>query len=469
MFARNILAAAVAAAFSTSAFGADDAEVKEIRDELKTMKDSYESRIRQLEDRLQKAEKEPADAPAAAPAATTKQGTWSNAFNPAISLILDGKYRGLEQDPATYQIGGFMPAGGHDEDGHSHGSGPGERGFGIDESELTISANIDPYFSGYFTAGISGDNELEVEEANITNTGFIPGTTFKFGRFFSGTGYLNEQHPHAWDFVDAPLVYQAFYGGNLGEDGLQARWVAPTPVLLEFGLEVGRGANFPGTDEDKNGLNAGAVFVHLGGDIGASHSYRIGASYRKTEATDRHYEDESVLAGGEIENAFTGNSKTYGVDFVWKWAPNGDPTGRNFKFQAEYFQRKEDGTLTYDPEDALALGAPSGAYSSDQSGWYAQAVYQFMPRWRVGARYDRLDSGTINNALIGTSGLTPEDFPILAAHDPTRSTVMVDFSPSEFSRFRVQYARDEARFDQPDDQIMLQYIMSLGSHGAHKF
>jgi hypothetical protein len=475
MFRTQFLAAAFATAFAMpAANAADDVEIDQIRDEIKSMKDSYEDRIRTLEDRLREAEsrREPAPASAAAPApvAASKPAANQGGFNPAISLILDGKYRQLQKDPETYAIGGFIPAGGHeDEGGHSHGAGPGERGFGIDESELTISANIDPYFAGYFTAGISRDNELEVEEAHITNTGFIPGTTFKFGRFFSGVGYVNEQHPHAWDFIDAPLVYQAFLGGNLGEDGLQARWVAPTPLFVEFGVEAGRGANFPGSEREKNGFNAGAAFVHVGGDVGISHSYRIGASYRRTTAVDRHYEDESALAGGEVENAFTGDSRLYGVDFVWKWAPNGDPTSRNFKFQAEYFQRKEEGSLAYDPEDTLGLGAPSGTYSSDQKGWYAQVVYQFMPRWRVGARYDQLDSGTVANALVGRAGLTVDDFPILASHDPRRSSAMVDFSPSEFSRFRLQYMRDEARFDETDNQVVLQYIMSLGAHGAHKF
>jgi hypothetical protein len=46
---------------------------------------------------------------------------------------------------------------------------------------------------------------------------------------------------------------------------------------------------------------------------------------------------------------------------------------------------------------------------------------------------------------------------------------MVDFSPSEFSRLRVQYAWDQARFTDTDDELSLQYIMSLGAHGAHKF
>jgi hypothetical protein len=47
---------------------------------------------------------------------------------------------------------------------------------------------------------------------------------------------------------------------------------------------------------------------------------------------------------------------------------------------------------------------------------------------------------------------------------------MVDWSPSEFSRVRLQYARDRAGYDGlTDNQIILQYQMSLGAHGAHNY
>ena len=87
-----------------------------------------------------------------------------------------------------------------------------------------------------------------------------------------------------------------------------------------------------------------------------------------------------------------------------------------------------------------------------------------MPRWRVGLRHDRLNYGKVNtDAALLTS------LPVLGQHNPTRNTVMFDYSPSEFSRFRVQLARDESRKDQPDNQFMLQYVTSLGAHGAHNF
>ncbi len=462
MFRKNILAAAVAAVFAVpaSAFAADDAEIKKIREEIESIKDGYETRVRQLEQRLEKAEQSAGTAKPAAP--TQSAPASANAFNPAISLILGGQFNNLQRDPETYQIGGFIPGG--DE------IGPGNRSFNLGESELTVSANIDPYFSGFFVMAVTPENEVGVEEGYVQNTGFVPGVTVKFGRFLSGFGYLNEIHAHAWDFVDAPLVHQAFFGGQLKEEGLQARWLAPTPVFVEFGLETGRGANFPGSERGKNGVNSGMIFAHVGDDVGISNSYRFGASYRVTHAQDRPFDDLDSL-GNAVTNAFTGDSKIWGVDFVWKWAPNGNTVDRNFKFQAEYLRRNEDGDLAFDTAvvSAQAAAGTSDAYRSSQSGWYVQGAYQFMPRWRVGLRYEELDSGNTDIGLVNSGALTAADFPRLAQNDPKRTTAMIDFSPSEFSRFRLQFARDEARFNEADNQVFLQYIMSLGTHGAHKF
>ena len=48
-------------------------------------------------------------------------------------------------------------------------------------------------------------------------------------------------------------------------------------------------------------------------------------------------------------------------------------------------------------------------------------------------------------------------------------TMMLDWSPTEFSRLRLQYASDKSRLGVTDNQWLLQYIYSLGAHGAHKF
>lgn len=453
MYFRTLLAVAVAAVptiLAIPGYADEAADIRAIREEIKA-----------LEERMKNAES--ALPSKSAPAGAGSSGILgSNAFNPAMSLILSGQINHLERDPATYGIGGFIPGGGE--------IGPGERSFNLGESELTISANIDPYFSGKFVMAAGPEGGAEVEEAYAQNSGAIPGTTLRFGRFLSGIGYLNEIHAHAWDFVDAPLVHQAFFGGALKEDGAQVRWLAPAPVFLEFGIETGRGANFPGTDRNKNGLNGGMLFAHVGDDVGAGGSYRMGASYRKTRALDRQYQDINSLDQTVI-NAFEGDNKIWAVDLVWKWSPNGNPVERNFKLQTEYFRREEAGRLTYDVDGTSTPGTGTDCYASKQSGWYAQAVYQFMPRWRAGMRYETLSSGTVENSLVSNNvnGLTASDFPLLAANKPKRSTVMMDFSVSEFSRLRLQFARDQARFNVTDNQIVLQYVMSLGAHGAHTF
>ena len=129
-------------------------------------------------------------------------------------------------------------------------------------------------------------------------------------------------------------------------------------------------------------------------------------------------------------------------------------------------ERRESGELAFDLENAALVDS----YRSTQSGWYLQGVYQFTPRWRAGLRYDALDSGNPEIGLVTSGSLPDEAFPALLSGDPSRTTVMVDWNPSEFSRWRLQYAWDDARDDgETDRQLSLQYLFGIGAHGAHKY
>jgi len=127
--------------------------------------------------------------------------------------------------------------------------------------------------------------------------------------------------------------------------------------------------------------------------------------------------------------------------------------------------RTEDGQLAFDVTGQNL----TGDYSSAQSGWYLQVVYEFIQRWRVGLRYDSMHSGTPSIGLVNAGILSPADFPTLLPATPTRTTAMIDWSLSEFSRLRAQYAWDQARAHERDQQLLLQYIFAIGAHGAHKF
>ena len=464
---RNMLAPgafALALAVTPAAHAASDAELADIREQIRQLKDSYEARIQALEQRLKDAEARsaaapappsataPAPATAAAPSAPGTAGASGiAAFNPAISAVLQGVYANLSQDPNQYAIAGFVPSG---------DIVPAKRGFSIAESELNLSANVDDKFYGNLVFSLSPENTVEVEEAYGLYTAAPYGLAPKFGRFLSGIGYQNEQHQHAWDFYDAPLVYQAFLGGQYQNNGLQVKWVAPTDLFIELGGEVGNGEGFPGTGRNKNGVANGNAYLHVGGDIGSSHSWRAGVSYLQTAARNRDY-TQIDLAGNDADLSFSGRTQLAIADFVWKWAPNGNARETNFKLQGEYFWRRERGDLTYDASGALGL-MQTGDYRSSQSGFYAQGVWQFMPQWRIGARYDWLDPGSIDygaNAIYLANGF----------FNPQRTAVMLDWTPSEFSRFRVQYQQSKLKPDFTDNEFFLQYILTLGAHGAHKF
>jgi hypothetical protein len=457
MITKKLVASAVALACGTPLLASanDSDEMEKLRAEVQQMRNSYENRIQALETKLEqvqasagKAEESAAKAESAAiEASASKTPASSNAFNPDISLILSGIYANRSQN-SDYHITGFQTGG---------DIGPGVRGLSLAESELGVYANIDHYFYGGLNLALASDNTVSVEEAFVQTTSLPAGLTVKGGRFFSGVGYLNEQHAHTWDFVDNPLAYQAFLGGQYGDDGVQVKWVAPTDLFLELGTEAGRG-RIAGTEgKDKNGAAMGSLFAHVGGDIGVSSSWRAGLSYLRTSPDKRQSPDLNT-AGDFITNQFSGTSRLWIADFVWKWAPNGNTNVTNFKLQGEYLHRSETGDLTYDLDHV----ASADRYSSSQSGWYLQGVYQFRPYWRVGLRYDQLDSGSAsygsNTANIVNDG-----------YAPSRITAMLDYSPSEFSRIRLQLAQDKSRENQTDNQFFVQYIMSLGAHGAHKF
>ncbi len=430
--------------------------------ELKRLKNDYGGRLRRLEARLKAAESNtasrtapppPAAAapPAAALPATVASPTFelpppaiasaaggpaqAGAFNPAIGVVLQGKASAFSQNPNTYRVRGFALG---DE------AGPGTRGLSLDESEVNFQANVDPYLYGNLTVSLSPDNKVSIEEAFIQSTSLPYGFTLRAGRFFSGIGYLNEQHSHTWDFADQALPYRVFLNNQYDDDGVQLRWLAPITQFIEFGGELFRGDAFPAGGAARVGFGTHSLFAHTGGDIDESSSYRTGISWLRTKASDR-----ATPTIGAPDDIFNGNSDTLIFDAVYKWAPNGNPVDTNLKLQGEFFARQDDGQFN------------SIRYRGWQTGFYAQAVYQFMPRWRVGARYDQVEGNRYGGLLAGSTvdslGITPR-----------RASAMLEYNTSEFGRFRLQYNRDWSR-GTPDNQAILQYIINIGAHGAHIF
>ena len=374
-------------------------------------------------------------------------------FNPDISLTLDGRY-GSYSNTSDYELPGFMLGG---------EASRGEQGFHLGHTELSMSSNIDDMFFGKFTVAIAeheGETEVELEEVYVETIALGNGMSARGGRFYSDIGYLNNQHNHYWDFTDAPLIYRGLFGNQLIDDGLQLSWLVPTETYFKVGVEATRGGRFPAGGAANDGKGAYAMFAKFGGDVGLSNAWQLGFSHWRADIENRASGGHAHEVGAVETPTYTGESTVNGIDFIWKWSPNGNNREQNLKFQAEYFVRDEDGQVELVGSDPLE----STSYQGEQSGWYLQSVYQFIPRWRVGYRYDQLDSDNkgSDSDILAEAGLDNED------HKPERSTLMLDYSYSEYSRFRLQLSKDDS-YEDSDNIVFLQYIVTLGAHGAHRF
>lgn len=373
-----------------------------------------------------------AQASAAPPSASSAPvGANGNAFNPAISLVLNGTYAHHSLPPARYDRAGFPIVG---------EGGPLEQGLGLGESELAMAANIDDKFYGQLTLAVGsedGNDEIGIEEAYIDALSLPGGLTLRTGRFFSNIGYLNSHHTHTDQFSDRPLVSQSFLGNQYFDDGVQLRWVAPTELFVEVGGEVLRGQRFPGGGGGNGGVGTKTAFVHFGGDIGSEQSWLAGLSTLHTDAN-------------HAEDGFSGNADLYIADLTWKWAPQGNFKDGGLTLRSEVFAEDRNGWLD-DPNGE----APAQRWNGQRWGAYVQGVYRINRHWETGYRYDHLWS---DNGL-----------PLATGYEPSRHTLMLTWLNSEFSLVRLQLSHDQPNRDAVDNVISLQYQVNMGAHGAHKF
>ncbi|MDD2776042.1 MAG: hypothetical protein PHU06_08805 [Gallionella sp.] len=466
MFKKSHVGVLIAAIFSQAlpVFAASDADLQALRDQMQQLRQHYDQHMKQMkrdyeliERRLQQAEVASKQAQTSSKQAevTSQQAVEAarkqadaapvidNGFTPAIELILEGTYAQMRKNPNLAATGFSMKS-------------PLQfPGFNLGESDLGITANIDPNLKGVAAIGLEPTGTLFIENAYVESTALGDAFKMRFGRFFSGLGYLNERHAHAWDFADQPLVYESLWNNQIGEDGIQLRWRAPTAMFVELGGEIGRGRNFPATDrQNRNGAGAGTLFAHIGEDTTET-SWRAGASAYQTKRVDAVSSAVPDLLGtvGGVNNSFSGDSFTTGLDFVWKYAPSGG--NRYLKLQGEFFSRRENGLLTYNTAGANVRDT----YSNTQSGWYAQSVYQFMPHWRAGLRYDQLNPGVATVGLLNVGNVISN-----YAFKPTRTTLMFDFTPSEYAMLRLQMIKDQSRQGLFDNQFLVQYVMTMEKH-----
>jgi hypothetical protein len=203
--------------------------------------------------------------------------------------------------------------------------------------------------------------------------GLVP----KFGRFLSGVGYVNEQHQHVWDFFDAPLPYQAFFGSQFRSDGLQLKWVAPTETFLEFGGEIGDGKNF----RHRPTRMASAVAPPSctpAAPLGAS-TNGVPACLPASSSEDRQY-TQTDLFGNSVPELGKSRLTIADLSGNGRWQRDERQLrsrANTWRKQATYLRQRRRSTHQH-------------VRHSSRQRVVCRRRLQFLPHWRVGGRYDRL-------------------------------------------------------------------------------
>jgi len=380
-----------------------------------------------------------------------------NRFNPDLSIIADFAAVGTNVSDKTAQslaVPGFIDQ--SDRTGKL-------RGINFNYLELAFASSVDPYFD-FFGVVTFAPEGFDVEEAFVDTRQLPFGFQLRLGKFLSAFGRLNGMHQHFWDFYDQPLVYEAFMGAEgFKNPGLRVSWTAPVDFLLQLNLEV-----FQGVSDESRTFNAvGYNLTAANGTVLSSTAPFVPALYVGSLKTSFDFGDNVFLLGASV---MYGHSTQTSTDMAFS-APgtvlyNGELTYkylissyRSITWQSEYLGRVSSGDL------ALASDGLVHHQSKNQGGFYTQIIWRFdQPgRWRVGERFDLLAQ---NSLTIDGAG-QPLDNML------QRYTTMLEFSPTEFSRFRLQYAYDRSRsldgVQKDVHEVLLQMNIAVGPHGAHSF
>ena len=412
--------AVLAAVFFAAPVFAQDSQA-DLRTQIELLRqqlDALQQKVAALEAAQRPAGAAPAPAPTPAPGAPVTVETppgAAGAAGPSGPLPVYGNTSALSKifNPDISVIGNFVGAAG------SNDAEP-RPALQLDEAELSLQAVVDPYARADFFLAASPEG-LEIEEGFVTFPTLPGGLLAKVGKMKAQFGKANTFHSHNQPWVDAPLPIKNLLGGDegLNDSGVSVSKLIPNSALfLEATGEIYNGTNDLFTGHERSDLTY----------LGRLRGYRD-----LTESTNLDVGTSFVY--GHNDAGPDSTTQVFGVDATFRYRPLRRAIYRRFLGRTELFWSSRD--------DGFDGGKAFGAYVSGE--------YQFARRWFAGARYDFSDRA-IDTSLRDKSG-----------------SVLVTFWPSEFSQIRTQYRRTSYAEGVKGNELLFQFLFSIGAHGAHVF
>jgi len=288
------------------------------------------------------------------------------------------------------------------------------------EAELSFQAIVDPYARADFFLSMSPDS-ISIEEGFITFPTLPGGLLLKVGKMKAQFGKVNTMHSHVLPWADEPLIMTNLLGGEdgLNDSGMSLSKLILNPVLF---LEA--------TSEVYNGNNG------------------IWKSYKRSDLAYvgrlRGYRDLTEGTNLDLGTSFSYGHNDAGADFTTKIA-GVDATIRYRPLRRAIYRRFIARTeLMWSNR-----GQPTAAAKA--FGMYVSGEYQFSQRWFTGVRVDLSDRAA-----------NPSQ------RDKSQS-LLLTYWPSEFSQIRGQYRRTAYAEGPVANELLFQFLFSIGAHGAHVF
>lgn len=340
-----------------------------------------------------------------------------------------------------------------------------DKGLGLGHSDLLARGSLGRHLAGEaIVVGATHEGHLEhkVEKFFVQTRTLPAGLQARAGRFASQVGYLNEQHPHADDFVERPAMYRAFLGHHYFDDGVRLNWTAPTPFYLQLGLEALSGRQLSPEGERRSRSGVTTFSSKFGSDIGTNQAWQAGASVlinRRASATahDEHGDEHGHTVHHDDHGDGHGAGHAHGhgaafagrrlamFDLAWKWAPNGNPRQQQLRVVLEHARLSG-------LQDAALIGRR-------HEGSSLSVVWRFRPDFEAGVRADRLRAAYAHDDHFDQARLNEQ-------------AMMLAYKPSHRQTLRLQWTtnRDVQGFDPVGRRLVsLQYVVAFGAHGAHSF
>jgi len=303
--------------------------------------------------------------------------------------------------------------------------------------ELNLNGYLNPYARADAVIAWEGEENAVIEEFYATILRGLPlNMNLRAGKYRLEYGRLNPIHPHAYSFINLPMVHEAFFGEEgLNDVAIRAAFLLPSgKTYTELMGAVTKGNAL--LEED---ALAGNDTTHLNlGGFG-----RLTTSMAVSETAELSLGTSILNSVYEIDPRQL-RTTLIGLDAKYK---NVKSRYSTLLFESEFLYRSQE---------------QDSADNVTSYGTYAYVDYKFHKVYNIGGMFDYTSLKSLEFDTLGT--------PSEVTSNTWRGALFVGFAPIE----ETTLIRLVGHWTKPKEtdgiwELAMQFVFSLGPHKPHNF